>query len=297
MSPDPTSESQYLRALAHEVCSAYRRLPSVRAVLLTGSAAAGTSDRHSDIDLPIYHEKLPALEELEAVRAALGVASVRCLGSPEEESVMEIYRLRGVEIQIPHVTIDRWEHDMASVREQFEVRSPLQKAISGLLSGTPLYGETQIAAWKRTAADYPVALAEAMVREHLSIFPLWLVRDVVLPRDATVWTYELLVQASQNLLGILAGLNRVYYSPFQFKRMHDFAGKLTLAPPELADRLEALFREPDQAPEQLEALVAETVALVRQHLPAVDVSPIQASLGQRRAPWQPVASDEQVPEA
>ena len=129
-----------------------------------------------------------------------------------------------------------------------------------------------------------------MVREHLSIFPLWLVRDVVLPRDATVWVYEILVQSAQNLLGVLAGLNRVYYSPFQFKRMHDFAGTLPLAPPELAERLEALFREPREAPERLEALVAETVDLVRQHMPAVDRTSAQASLGQRRSPWHPVAS-------
>ncbi len=66
-----------------------------------------------------------------------------------------------------------------------------------------------------------------------------------------------------NLLSVLAALNRLYYSRFELKRMHTLISKMSVAPPQLADRLESLFRlQPSGAAEALEVLVTETHALV-----------------------------------
>lgn len=46
---------------------------------------------------------------------------------------------------------------------------------------------------------------------------------------------------AQHLLGVIAGLNRRYYSPFQLKRVHRFVNQLDIAPADFSDRLELLF--------------------------------------------------------
>ena len=49
----------------------------------------------------------------------------------------------------------------------------------------------------------------------------------------------MLLEASFNLLGVLAALNRVYYARFELKRLRALVAKFEYAPPHLADRLEA----------------------------------------------------------
>jgi len=73
--------------------------------------------------------------------------------------------------------------------------------------------------------------------------------------------------------GVLAGLNRRYYTTFQFKRMRRFAERLTLAPPDLIARIEALLVTP--LPEAFNALFTldgEVLALLATHAPQIDLS-------------------------
>ncbi|MDP9366392.1 MAG: hypothetical protein M3Q10_19575 [Chloroflexota bacterium] len=100
----------------------------------------------------------------------------------------------------------------------------------------------------------------------------------------------MLVDTSLNLLGVLAGLNRLYFSAFQFKRLRRFAGKMRLAPERLADRLDDLFAlEPVAAGSELERLVDEAVTLVEAHMPTVDTAPARRHLGVRHRPWNTAA--------
>ncbi len=60
-------------------------------------------------------------------------------------------------------------------------------------------------------------------------------------RDAALWMQQRVIESSHNILAILAGLNHVYFSTFQFKRMHAFVADLRIAPENLAARIEALL--------------------------------------------------------
>jgi hypothetical protein len=135
-------------------------------------------------------------------------------------------------------------------------------------------------------AAYPPELGRAMVVAHLSFFPLWAVQPRMTDRDAVLWRYQALVEAGENLLGVLAGLNGLYYSTFQFKRLGRFCERMRHAPPDLSRRLDGLFGpDPDATAVELEALVAETLALVEALLPEVDTSAARRSLGRRARPW------------
>lgn len=159
--------------------------------------------------------------------------------------------------------------------------------MSGTLVGIPLYGETLIQQWKAKIADYPDALAQRMVEHYLKFFAIWGMQERLAKRDATLWYYQIVVECAQNLLGVLSGLNHLYYSTFQFKRMSKFIEQIEIAPENLASRLEGLFHtEAHVAVNQLEALVRETVELVEIHMPQANTSSAKRRLGWRQQPWE-----------
>jgi hypothetical protein len=283
-----TPESEYLLNLAKRNVQAYLPLPQVRAAMVTGSVALGLSDHYSDIDMMIYYDALPSDDQLLSARLRNGGTELLWrVDNRTEGELMESYRVQGVECQIAHATIAAWERDMAIVLEQHDVKTPLHKALSGTLEGIPLYGTELINAWKDRIANYPPALAQAMVEQHLQFFPLWSVQPQLAARDAKLWHYQILTEASNNLLAIVAGLNRQYFTTFQFKRMQHFVTQLSIAPFDFASRLDRLFTaEFPAAALEMEALVGETIDLVAQHMPQIDVSNIRQKIGQRKPGWK-----------
>jgi hypothetical protein len=281
-----TEASRYLTALARQVAAAYVAQTNPRAILLTGSAAEGVSDYFSDLDLIVYYEKLPSPDQLAAARAAVQATDFGGLSGSETESFVEEYVLQGVECQVAHLTVAAWERDMRAVLEDCEPATLVEKAIMGLLAGVALHGSDLIEQWQAQAASYPEGLAQATVEHYLRFFPLWLAAEWWRERDATIFYHQMLVEASVNLLAVLAGLNGVYYSSFQFKRLHRFAGTLRLVPERFAERLDGLYAlDPVAGGVAMERLVEETVTLVEAHMPAVDTAPARKHLGKRHHPW------------
>jgi hypothetical protein len=198
----------------------------------------------------------------------------------------EAYNVNGIEIQIGHALIAAWERDIEAVRFGDDVATPLQKAMSGTLDCIPLYGDNLLAAWKARIADFPDDLARRMAEHYLRFFPLWGLQERMMSRDTLLWRQQALLETAQNILGVLAALNRLYYSTFQFKRMRSFIGKMTIAPDNLAERLETLLTsEPAVAAVAAEKLVEELCALVETHLPEVETAKVRQRIGWRQQSW------------
>ena len=154
----------------------------------------------------------------------------------------------------------------ATVLVDLDTASPTQKALSGLHAGVVLHGHDVIAAL-RSAAAYPPALRTAMVRANRDVFPLWRLRGMG-ARDAELWQRGQLVAGFEKVLGMLAGVNEVWFSMFQLKHTRDLVASFRIAPPDLVDRMEAALVAPmDEATAILEQVVAETMAIVRDELP------------------------------
>jgi hypothetical protein len=157
--------------------------------------------------------------------------------------------------------------------EHEDLGTPVAKIATGLLEGIPLHGDALIAHLRARVADYPEGLREAMVRHWWRFFPLWYHEESLAARDAGLWRQEELVNAAYGLIGTLAGVNRLYFARFEFKRQRAFLEKMTVAPPRFADRLESLFTLPaEDAIAELGALVLETQAIVQRELAGVDVT-------------------------
>ena len=285
--------SQYLLALAKQKIQAYISHPEAKAAMVTGSTATGQVDFYSDVEMFIYYDELPSKEQLQLARQQnRGSEPIRIFDGYSDGHFGEFYFIDGIEFQIGNVTTAFWEQDMATILEKLEVTSHLQKALSGMLDCIPLYGEELISKWKRQIADYPDALAQEMVAKHLNFFPIWALQEHLAARDTTLFQHQIRLEAGQNLLGVLAGLNRLYYSTFQFKRMKQFIEKMNIAPENLYMRLESLYhQEPLAAANQLKELVAETVELVELHLPEIDASKVRKSLDRQQHIWKPVIEE------
>ncbi len=271
-----------LLALAERLATAYVAHTGPRAILLAGSTALGLTDNYSDVDLIAYYDAPPSDNQLEAAQLRIGGTAY---GRPRPS--VENYRADNVQCEVGHFLVADFERRMATVLEAFEVDTTVHKELMGLLEGRPLHGDDLIRVWQARAAAFPEGLRQAMVEHYLQkLFPLWYSETHVSQRDARLWVQQELVQGAFSVLGVLAGLNQCYFSPFQFKRAHQFAAGLALAPSDPADRLDALFAVPPAtAIAQLEQLVAETLALVKDHLPNADTRALRHLPGAREQPW------------
>jgi hypothetical protein len=176
---------------------------------------------------------------------------------------------------------------METVLSAKEIATPLHKAMSGTLVSVAVFGESVLEGWKVRLWQFPDELAEAMVRHYLKFFALWGVIDRLERRDAGLWMRQTLVDASFNLLGTLAGLNRQYFTAFQFKRTGAFVRALALAPKEFEPRLAGLWEVPvRRAAADLRELVRETTELVERHMPGVDTAACRRALARDDGAWK-----------
>jgi predicted nucleotidyltransferase len=278
--------STHLRRLARQIVDAARARVPLRAALLAGSAGRGDSDFYSDIDLLVYVDEVPSEDVLQEIRETIGGINPVWRGEPTEHFCGTEFELDGVRTEVSFCTVVRVEWQLEELLDRLEaVGSPLQKILSGLMEGLPLYGEELIESWQARLRAYAEPLRRAMIERHWNFYPLWYHGDAIAARDAELWRIDALLDGAFNLLAVLAGLNRLYFARFQFKGLRAFVAKMELAPPRVAERLEALFRlAPEDAAAELGRLVEETRTLVHREFPEMEL-PLRLSPATRQKPW------------
>jgi predicted nucleotidyltransferase len=278
--------SEHLRRLAARVVEEALSRVELRAALLVGSSARGDADFYSDLDLLLYVEAVPPRDVLAEIRQAVGGTNPVAKEEPSEHFLGDEFDLEGVRTEVSFVTVGRTEWQLERLLEGLEaVDSPRQKILVGLLEGLPLHGGDVVERWQARLRNYPEPLRRATIERHWRFFPLWYYGEAMAARDAELWRLDVLLDAVFDLLAVLAGLNRLYFARFELKRMRGLIAKMKLAPPQLADRVESLFRlEPEAASTELGRLVEETRALVLAELPDLGL-PIERPPGTRQQPW------------
>src|SRR4051794_18356407 len=108
-----TPHSSHLLALGRRVLEPYTRLDGAACAAITGSSAEGQADEFSDLDMTVYYDHLPPEDAILAVREQLGGGPMTWqIGKHSDGEFAMAFRLQGVECQIGHVTIERWEADI-----------------------------------------------------------------------------------------------------------------------------------------------------------------------------------------
>jgi hypothetical protein len=222
----------------------------------------------------MYAEEVPPAEAAAAAQRDLGAGPAVVLLAHGPNGFLDQFSLEGVQCQVGVIPVADVDDELDGLLVDHEgLETPVGKIATGLLEGIPFHGDELIARWRGRVAEYPEGLREAMVKHWWRFFPLWYHEQSLAARDAGLWRQEELVNAAYALVGTLAGVNRLYFARFEFKRQRAFLEQMTVAPARFADRLESLFTlPPAEAIAELGALVLETQAIVRRELPGVDVT-------------------------
>jgi hypothetical protein len=305
----PPSHADRRRAIARRVADAHAALGDASLMgLVSGSVVDDLADELSDVDMSVVFERLPAVGVLQAACRAAGAGPVPPgrsppaatgaelsaagsdspwfwhLGDAAEGSLVVAFHIDGIEVQIGYSTHAALQAEIDELLLNHQPDTPNHKLAEGLAKAEALVGPERLLALQQRLAHFPPELGRAMVVFWLAPPTPWRALSQLLHRDAALWCRELMVEACYRLLGMLAGLNRVWFTRFQLKRMHQLAGSFAIAPPQLADRIEALLQAPPrEGLQQLHALEAEVLALVAQHAPEVDIGTAQ----RRQADFRP----------
>ncbi len=250
----------------------------------------------------VYYDRVPPPEVFAATPQELEAERYRSTpwsdesGKPDADGFGERFHVGGIECQVGLTSVGAFERQIAKLVAERDLSEQLLKIVSGLYEGLPLHGAGLVEKWRRDAA-FTDELQRALIEKHWTFFPWWYFQERLRSRDATAWRYEVLAQSVYSIVGVVAALNRLYFSTFEFKRASKFILRFDVAPVDLAARLDALFdRDERLSTAELERLVAETQALVGDRLPDINLELKWGGQptppGERESPWP---SDQEQP--
>ncbi len=145
--------------------------------------------------------------------------------------------------------------------------------LRGVEEAIVLFGAERYEPIRARVLDYPDALRRALVEAHLKVTPSWIYDGMGRDRGDLVVFYEYVLATMRNVVGILAGINRIYVAPEKLKRVGAVVGRMELTPQDAAARLDRLLELPrEQVRAELDDLVAGTLDLVEAELPEVDTT-------------------------
>ena len=273
-----TPQSERRREIARRIVDQLAAHTDLRAALLAGSAAVGTADKHSDIDLITYYDgELPGVATFDAVMRGLGGEPGGLINPPGPDGFGARYQIEGIEVQTGPSPIVGIEQRLRRI-EAGEVDWITAKVAMGLLEGMPLHGDELVRSWQKRAA-YPESLRRREVEANLGIFPIWEIDEHLGSRDAELFRRQMLLDGAFRVIAVLSAANRIYFSTFQFKRAAEHFSRMSLKPDRLAERLDLVANAaPSEAAEELRGLVDETKSIVMAELPDIEV----------QVSWQPL---------
>jgi hypothetical protein len=254
----------------------------VRAIQVAGSVGRGTADRYSDLEIDVYYSEPPTVDERIAAVRGCG-ATLESLDEDEDEWEEQML-LDGVHAATSTFLISTLERYLHEVVDKAQIAPAAQTRLYSLQHAVPLLGHDLVAEWQARASRYPAELAHAMLAANLPFRGFWYAEEMLAARQDVLLLYRSFVEIGQQLLGALCGLNRRYLAtPDGLKWMHETLAALPIKPERCGERLMLAFRvEPPAGVQLLKELIAETLALVEQHLPEFDTAPYRAKFGQRR---------------
>lgn len=270
-------------ALAKHIADAYIVNPGVQAVIVNGSVGRGSADRYSDLELTVFWAEHPSEQERRAAveRAGGNEPTLWPFYEPDEE-YSSSYQVGGIKVDVGEFTVETVERFIHDVTERADIADYKQILLSVVLYGTPIHGTALVRQWQMRASQYSDELARAMILAHCT-FNLS-AADVLAERDDLLMLYDLICATQRQILGVLLGLNRLYLANPNYKWLDQLVSELRIAPAALAFRLKQIFRtDAKLAVRALQQLVEETLALVAQNMPELEMRPYLDQARQRRA--------------
>lgn len=271
MAHKPTEASRWRIEFAKEIIRFYVPRPGIRMAVLGGSPPKGLSDDYSDLDVIVFWDAVDVdwlekdpLRDIECERKHL-----RKMG--EEEVYLESQYFGALKTDIAHITMDLWKHMVDDVLVRHDTDPSNLDSLSGFITCEPLFGDDLVREWKERIAEYPDELAKKVVRTHRRFFvPGYLVNQAHKRGEVLAFT-DGRCQMLKNLLSILAGLNRVYFSADEPRWIEYYLGRMKIKPANTWERMKrVLSADGEEAIEALDGLIVEVIDLINEHMPELD---------------------------
>ena len=260
--------SRWRIELARELIRFYVPRDGILMAVLSGSPPKGLSDDYSDLDVIVFWDEIDT-EWLEA-NPLLEVECERKYfrKTGEADVYLESYYFDELKVDFGHLTMAVWKEMVDGVLERHEADPSSLGSIAGFLTSLPLHGAGTVDEWKGRLAHYPDELALKIVRQHRRFFVPGYLLNQAFRRGDTLAYYDGLCLMLKNLLNIWAGLNRTYLSTEEPRWIEYYLDQMTIRPEDASGRMRrALSGTAEEGVGILESLMAETIALIEEHMP------------------------------
>ena len=180
--------------------------------VLGGSVAQGVADRWSDIDTIVYWDNIDR-GWLETPRAAENGERFTWVEHYPGNACLEQYRFGTVKADVAHVRLGWLDELIDGVLSGENTDTTSLDVLRGVQESIVLFGEERYEPIRARVLDYPEALRRSMVEAHPKFSPSWIYDGMGRDRGDLVVFYEYVLATMRNVVGVLAGLNRVYVAP------------------------------------------------------------------------------------
>ena len=228
--------------VGEQIAEYYAELPEVAGVVLGGSVARGIADPNSDLDLFVFcHDYYPGERSRSEV-----VARIQGEGWKQHDDKLgrgilrDCFRAAGHRVDIEHVRVGSYESAIEDVMCRHDTDRDKQSLLGGLLDSRSLHDTGIIEKWKSRISKYPDGLQRKVLKENLSMSPLWIPEIYARNRDDHLYLLEALSSVGNSILGLLHGLNRMY-QPGEYKRVTLLLSRLEVAPPNIVGKADVRF--------------------------------------------------------
>jgi len=268
MELDQDLNRRYLDA-AEEIAAQIGAMPQNRAVVVIGSVAEQTADRHSDIDLLVLYREEPEAEEIASALSQPSVGTYRF-----DENHFHVHLNK----EDPHITL----LFTPAARIQGFVESypdidfnDYAELSSYIVNGRLLHGdEEEFASWQRACVTIPMKMKVETVRHTMGSLYFWFQRDALLTlahRKDWIMFNRTISECVVIILRVIYLLNdRIMIKP---KRTRIVLDQCKFKPVEIAQKLEDLYLHRNSLEDAMakvaqgREILRDLVALISEQLP------------------------------
>ncbi len=291
------------------MCRAYVVDDNVLATAIVGSVARGWADAYSDIEILVVWAEPPSksmrlaavaragghididwAESLHADWRAALAARNGLIGEMwpfQDDEFAEHFPVQGVAVGVSGFTAATIEAICHELLVQHRPTDDAEMVASSIIDAWDVSGTDRLAVWQQRLANYPIELATSVVVRELEVDPEWWGVEALAHRNDLLALDAALLRMRRRIFRLLLALNRRYLVDPRPK----WTQRLVQSMPQRPSGVELLWSPPRSRSTPAEvasirALLENTLAIVEDDLPAVDIAAARRWFDHQRGPWE-----------